>query len=309
MSSVLTIPRRRAATKLANVIEPRFGQVMCPSSAGFHPIAYTEWGDPDASRVAICVHGLTRQGRDFDPLAVALVQRGYRVVCPDLAGRGRSGWLGNPADYGLPQYASDMIMVIARTGAAEIDWVGTSLGGLTGIHFAAMSQAPIRRLVINDVGPFLPGEVLARFGIYLNRMPKSFANFHAAEAYFREVLAPYGRLGDAEWFHLTKHSIARDPDGRFRLLIDPEIGRPFRSMMFFNVSMWQQWDSIACPVMVLRGEYSDLLTPDVAQAMTQRGPRAKLVEFQECGHAPALMDHRQIGTVVHWLTQDDVTPG
>jgi pimeloyl-ACP methyl ester carboxylesterase len=309
MSSVLTPLRRRVPTTPAHKIEPRFGEVMCPSSSGFHPVAYTEWGDPDAARVAICVHGLTRQGRDFDPLAVALAQRGYRVICPDLAGRGRSGWLGNPSDYGLPQYASDMIMVLARSGATEIDWIGTSLGGLTGIHFAAMPQAPIRRMVINDVGPFLPGDVLGRFGTYLNRMPKSFANFHAAEAYFREILAPYGRLGDAEWFHLTKHSIARDPDGRFRLLIDPGIGRPFQSMLFFSVSMWRQWDMIECPVLVLRGEHSDLLTREIAQSMTERGPRAKLVEFPECGHAPALMDHRQIGTIVHWLTREDVTTG
>ena len=133
-------------------------------------------------------------------------------------------------------------------------------------------------------------------------MPKSFAHFHAAEAYFREILAPFGRLGDAEWFHLTKHSIARTPEGRFRLLVDPGIGNVFRPVMFYNVSMWRQWESIGCPVLVIRGEHSDLLTRDVARSMTQRGPRAKLVEFPECGHAPALMDHRQIGTVVHWLS-------
>lgn len=302
MSDVLAPPRRRAPTVRAASIEPRFGQVMCPSSAGFHAMSYTEWGDPDAERVAICVHGLTRQGRDFDPLAVGLVQRGYRVLCPDLAGRGLSEWLADPADYTLPQYASDIIMLLARCGAAQVDWIGTSLGGLLGMHLAAMEGSPIRRMVINDVGPFLPGDVLARFGAYLNHMPKSFANFHAAEAYFREILAPYGRLGDAEWFHMTKYSIARNEDGRFRLLIDPELGRPFRSMLSFSVSMWRQWDAMTCPVLVLRGEHSDLLTRDVAYAMTQRGPRAKVVEFPDVGHAPALMDHRQVGTIGHWLT-------
>ncbi|MBV9654157.1 MAG: alpha/beta fold hydrolase [Acetobacteraceae bacterium] len=306
MSSALTRARSPATVARRDAVTPRSQQVLCQSRSGFHAIAYTEWGDPHAPRVAVCVHGLTRQGRDFDALAVALVQRGYRVVCPDLAGRGRSDWLGDPEDYAVPQYVSDMVTMLARTGAAEIDWIGTSLGGITGIHVAAMEKAPIRRMVVNDIGPFLPWNALTRLGNYLRALPTSFANFYAAEAYFREILAPFGRLGDTEWFHLTKHSIAREADGRFRLLVDPGIGHVFRPVMFYNVSMWRQWDAIRCPVLVLRGEHSDLLTRDVAYSMTQRGPRAKLVEFPECGHAPALMDHRQIGTVVHWLTRDSL---
>jgi pimeloyl-ACP methyl ester carboxylesterase len=305
--------RRRTAKERAAAIAPRLVTVPCLSGSGFHNIAYTEWGSPGADRVAICVHGLTRQGRDFDPLAAALVQRGYRVLCPDLAGRGRSDWLVNHEDYGMAQYASDMAMVLAHSGAyrggTEIDWIGTSLGGLIGIHLAALPGSPIRRMVVNDIGPFLPWEALGRIGSYLKIMPKSFGNFYAAEAYFREVLAPFGRLGDSEWFHLTKHSIANNDDGRWRLLVDPGVARAFRTIPFFNVSLWQQWDAIHCPVLVLRGEHSDLLGRDVAVSMTRRGPRAHLVEFPECGHAPALMDHRQIGTVVHWLTQETVTPG
>jgi pimeloyl-ACP methyl ester carboxylesterase len=293
----------RKTTRAA--IEPRFGEVLCGSRSGLHKVAYVEWGDPAAERVALCVHGLTRQGRDFDPLAVALVQRGYRVVCPDLVGRGRSGWLGDPQDYGLPQYVSDMITVLARIGAAQVDWIGTSLGGLTGISTAAMDLAPIRRMVINDVGPFLPWQALGRIATYVRKMPKSLPNWHAAEAYFREVLAPYGNLGDAEWLHLTKYSLSHDPDGRYRLLVDPAISNAMRPMMFYNVSMWQQWDAIRCPVLVLRGEHSDLLSRETAHEMTMRGPRAKLVEFAACGHAPALMDYRQVGTVVHWLMQPD----
>jgi pimeloyl-ACP methyl ester carboxylesterase len=277
---------------------------MCHSTTGFHSIAYTEWGDPAAKRVALCVHGLTRQGRDFDALAVALVQRGYRVVCPDLAGRGRSGWLADSDNYSVAQYASDMITVMARIGATEVDWIGTSLGGLTGIHVGGLSRAPIRRMVVNDIGPVLSWHALGRLGAYLQVMPSSFANFHAAEAYFREILAPFGALGDAEWYHLTKHSIERQADGRFRLLVDPGIGRVFRTVRFSNLTLWRQWDSIRCPVLLLRGEHSDLLPRSVALAMTQRGPRATLVEFAGVGHAPALMDHNQISTVVDWLTRD-----
>ena len=291
------------------MIAPRLRHLASRSPSGFHSIAYAEWGDPASPRVALCVHGLTRQGRDFDPVALALAQRGYRVVCPDLPGRGRSGWLSDPEDYVLPQYVNDMTVMLARTGAEEVDWVGTSLGGLIGIQLAAMRNAPIRRMVINDVGPFLSWQALGRLGAYVQRMPRSFSNFHAAEAYFREILAPYGQLGDTEWFHLATHSIQREAEGRYRLLIDPDISRAFRPVMFFNVSMWQQWDAIRCPVLVLRGEHSDLLTRDVAQSMKQRGPRAKLVEFPECGHAPALMDHRQIGTVVDWLTRDAAAAG
>jgi pimeloyl-ACP methyl ester carboxylesterase len=286
-----------------SAIEPVLRNVLCHSRSGLHNIAYTEWGKPDAARVAICVHGLTRKGRDFDPLAVALVQRGYRVICPDLAGRGLSDWLGDPQDYALPQYISDMVTVLARSGVAEVDWIGTSLGGLTGMHVAAMAKAPIRCMVVNDIGPFLPWQALSRIGTYVGKMPKSLANWPAAEAYFREVLAPYGSLGDTEWLHLTKHSLKRDPDGRYRLLVDPAISRALRTVMFYNVSMWQQWDAIRCPVLVLRGEYSDLLSVDVAREMTQRGPPTKVVEFPNCGHAPALMDHRQIGTIVNWLSQ------
>jgi pimeloyl-ACP methyl ester carboxylesterase len=286
-------------------IEPRFGQVLCHSRSGLHAVAYTEWGGPDAARTALCVHGLTRQGRDFDPLAAALVQRGYRVICPDLVGRGRSDWLAEPEDYGMPVYVSDMITVLARSGAGEIDWIGTSLGGLIGMQVASLAKSPIRRLVMNDIGPFLPWKALSRIGDYLRKIPKSLPSWYAAEAYFREVLAPYGSLGDAEWMHLTKYSVAHEPDGRYRLLVDPAIRRPFRPVMFYNVNLWQQWDAVRCPVLALRGEHSDLFPPEVAEEMTQRGPGAKLVEFPDCGHAPALMDYRQVATVVRWLTMPD----
>lgn len=286
---------------------PRLRSVGSLSKSGHHRIAYAEWGDPNASKVAICVHGLTRQGRDFDALAVALAERGYRVLCPDLPGRGRSDWLADKSAYDLQQYVADMVMVLARAAARgeEVDWIGTSLGGLVGIVMASMDGAPLRRMVVNDVGPLLPSRALLRLGQYLWSMPKSFANFHAAEAYFREILAPYGSLGDSEWFHLTTHSIARGEDGRFRLLIDPGIGRVFQNVMYYSVNMWRQWDQVRCPVLVLRGQHSDLLTPEIAGEMARRGPATRMIEFPSCGHAPALMDHRQIGAVVNWLTRPD----
>jgi pimeloyl-ACP methyl ester carboxylesterase len=302
MSETIDSPRTLESD---SSIGPRFVNVTSLSKTGHHRIAYTEWGDPAASKVAICVHGLTRQGRDFDPLAVALAERGYRVLCPDLPGRGRSEWLKDSNGYDLQQYVTDMSMVIARARVEHVDWIGTSLGGLIGMVMASMKASPLRRMVVNDVGPYLPSHALSRLGKYLWSMPKSFGNFHAAEAYFREILAPYGPLGDSEWFHLTTHSIVRGADGRFRLLIDPGIGRLFKNVMYYSVNMWPQWDRVSCPVLILRGQYSDLLTPEIAREMSGRGPASKLIEFPDCGHAPALMDYRQIGPVVKWLTQPD----
>jgi pimeloyl-ACP methyl ester carboxylesterase len=285
--------------------DPRLDELTSVSTSGCHRISYAEWGPPDSDKIAICVHGLTRQGRDFDPLALALVRHGYRVLCPDLPGRGRSGWLRNPHDYDLPQYVRDMVMVIARSRAKQIDWIGTSLGGLVGMQVASMAGTPVHRLVINDVGPYLPLNALARLGRYVWSMPKSFANFHAAEAYFREILAPYGVLGDSEWFHLTTHSIQHGPDGRVRLRIDPQIGTALKPAIGYSLSMWRQWDKIRCPVLLLRGEHSDLLPRSVAEEMRRRGPRAKLIEFPDCGHAPALLNHAQIAPVVQWITQTE----
>ena len=287
-----------------NAAAPRFGAVMSLSKSGNHRLAYTEWGDPGAARTAICVHGLTRQGRDFDPLALALAGQGYRVLCPDLPGRGRSDWLLDPSDYDLQQYVADMVMLLARAGAAKVDWIGTSLGGLIGFQMASMRRSPIRRMVINDVGPLLPAQALLRFGKYLSSMPESFADLPAAEAYFREILAPYGALSDREWVHLTTHSVSRRDDGRYRLLVDPGIGHVFRNVMYVSVSMWRQWDAVCCPVLILRGAESDLLTPEIAREMGRRGPPSTLVEIPGVGHAPTLMEPSQIDTIVHWLTRD-----
>ena len=280
----------------------RTSEVLSISRRRFHRIAYTEWGDRNSSRVAVCVHGLTRQGRDFDFLAAALAAEGYYVVCPDLAGRGRSGWLPDPEDYALPQYAVDMTTLIARLGVDEVDWVGTSLGGLIGMVLAGMPHSPIRRLVINDIGPYLPWAALRRIGDYLRRAPSHFPDMAAAESYHREVLAPFGELTDAQWSHLTRHSVMPDGDG-YRLNYDPGIVQAFRPGRVYNLSLWGYWDAIRCPVLVLRGAESDLLLPHTAAEMARRGPEAEVIEIEGCGHAPALLDDEQIGIVADWLAQ------
>ena len=282
-------------------VRPRHGQVAGVSKVSFHRIAYTEWGPEDARRVVVCVHGLSRQGRDFDRLAAFLAQRGYRVICPDLPGRGRSDWLKNPDEYGLPQYCVDMTVLLASLHAESVDWIGTSLGGLVGMVMAALPGSPIQRLVVNDIGPFLAWPALYRIGAYLRQMPTQFRDFAAANAYYREILSTFGELDDEDWHQLTEHSIERTEDGRYRMLCDPGIAQAFRPGLLYNLNLWKYWDAIQCPTLLLRGEHSDLLLRDTAQQMTTRGPLATLVEIPGCGHAPPLLAQEQIDIVADWF--------
>ncbi len=266
---------------------------------GFHRIHYTEWGDPANPRVLVCVHGLTRTGRDFDDLARALEAR-YRVLCPDVAGRGQSDWLSYKTDYGYPLYASDMAALIARSGAESVDWVGTSMGGLIGMMLAAYPGSPIRRLVVNDVGPFIPRAAIARIAAYVGQ-PVRFPDLATLEAYLRQIAAPFGPLSDEQWRHLAVHNARRLEDGQYTFAYDPGIAEGFRALEDTDVDLWPVWDAIRCPVLLLRGEHSDVLRREDAELMEQRGPGARLVQFKGIGHAPALMAPDQIGTVRDWL--------
>jgi len=279
---------------------PRLASYLGLSAGGFHRLAYAEWGAPHARQVALCVHGLTRSGRDFDALAGALALAGLRVACPDVVGRGRSDRLADPAGYGYPQYLADMSALIARLDVPRVDWVGTSMGGLMGMLMAAQPNTPLRRLVVNDVGPFIPKAAVTRIGEYVGRDPR-FADLAAAEAYFREVHAPFGPLTDAQWRHLTEHSLAAAEDGGYRLAYDPAIAAPFRVEEPQDVDLWPVWEAIEIPVLVLRGAASDLLLAETAAEMAARGPRAEVVEIPGCGHAPALMDEAQTALVRDWL--------
>jgi pimeloyl-ACP methyl ester carboxylesterase len=270
--------------------------------SGFHLLAYADWGPQDADIPVICVHGLTRQGRDFDYLARDLAARGRRVTCPDLAGRGRSSRLRSPDEYALPQYCADMNALIARLGADAVDWVGTSLGGLIGIVLAGLPGSPIRRLVVNDIGPYLPWTGLSRIGQYMADMPPGFADVDDAEAYFREVLAPFGVLSDEHWFHITRHSIAWDDRRhRYEMLCDPQIAHAFRSPWQYSLDLWKYWRAINVPVLVLRGTESDLLPADLAVQMAERNPGMRLHEIADVGHAPTLMTADQIEVVADFL--------
>jgi pimeloyl-ACP methyl ester carboxylesterase len=266
---------------------------------GFYRMSYMEWSGPVGAPTVICVHGLTRNGRDFDMLAEAL-SSDFRVVCPDVLGRGKSDWLEHTEDYDFPVYIASMAQLIARLDAPEVLWVGTSMGGLIGMLTAALPNAPIKRLVINDIGPLLAKEGIARIATYVGKDP-SFPDLVALEAYQREIAASFGPLTDAQWRHLATHAARTKPDGSLGLAYDPRIADTFRNAAPADVDLWPQWDRMACPTLVLRGANSDLLRRPDAMAMTQRGPRATLVEFAGIGHAPALMAHDQIAAVRGFL--------
>ncbi len=269
---------------------------------GFHRLNYYEWGDPANSRVVICVHGLTRNGRDFDDIARAL-SSDYRVLCPDVSGRGKSEWLTHKEDYSYPVYCADMAALIARSGAKTVDWIGTSMGGLIGMLLAAQPNSPIRKLVMNDVGPFIPKASLERLSTYVGK-PVSYDSFEAFEQYVRVVSASFGPLSDAQWRHLTETTARRRDDGRWGTNYDPAIALPFTGPIA-DVVLWPFWDQVHCSTLLLRGQESDLLLSETAREMTTRGPRAKLVEFAGIGHAPMLMADDQINVVREFLLGQD----
>jgi pimeloyl-ACP methyl ester carboxylesterase len=266
-------------------------------------MAYVEWGDPANPKVLVCVHGLTRSGRDFDFLAQALADE-YRVVCPDVVGRGRSDWLRNKSLYALPQYCADMTTLLARLDVETVHWVGTSMGGLIGMALACQPETPITRLVLNDVGPVIQGGSLERIGEYLGRAPR-FDGIEQAEAFVRFVSAPFGNFSDEQWRHLTVHVTRTASDGKVEFAYDPGIAQPFREMQQAgggkDIELWPLYDGIACPTLLLRGVNSDLLAHDTALEMSRRGPCARLVEVPGVGHAPMFMDAAQVAPVREFL--------
>jgi len=274
--------------------------VQCASARGLHRIAYREWGDPRNAKVLVCVHGLTRCARDFDALAAALSDR-YRVVCPDVAGRGDSEWLADPMLYQFPQYVSDMVTLVARLDVESVHWVGTSMGGLIGMLLAAQANTPVQRLVVNDAGPVVSKASLERIATYVGMAP-AFPDMETAEQYVRAVSVTFGPHSDAEWRFLTEVVMRRNADGTLRLHYDPKLAEPVRANMpEKDLEMWEVWDAIRCPTLVLRGAQSDLLTRETCAKMAGRGPRAKVIEIPGVGHAPTLMHADQIKLVREFL--------
>ena len=278
---------------------PRENRFRSLSAHGFHRVVYREWGAPDNPRVVVCVHGLTRNGRDFDFLAQRLAGR-FRVLCPDMPGRGDSEWLRNPGDYGFPTYLTALTAMLAHARTDRVAWVGTSMGGLLGMVMAAQPETPVAKLVVNDVGPVIEGQALTRIAAYVGLDP-TFDTFEALEAHIRAVSAPFGALSDAQWHALALSTARECPDGRWRLKYDPGIAVSFRTAAAQNTDLWAIWDAIACPTLLLRGAQSDLLSSATAAEMRLRGPKPDMVEFPGVGHAPMFLSDEQIAPVEAFL--------
>ncbi len=283
--------------------EPRLHHVQCLDSRGLHRMAYWEWGDSANPKVLVCVHGLARQGRDFDTLARALCSE-YRVVCPDVVGRGQSDWLPDPMGYQVPAYVADMVTLLARLNPQIVHWVGTSMGGLIGMGVASLANSPVRRLVLNDVGPVIQAQALQRIGAYLG-LPMRWDSVEAAAAYMLGISKGFGPHTEAQWLALTRPMLRADGAG-FKPHYDPAVALPFRAVTpelatAAEAQLWRSYDAIACPTLLLRGADSDLLSRETAQAMAQRGPRALLREFDGVGHAPMLVVEDQVEAVSKFL--------
>lgn len=285
----------------------RQGSVRCLSPAGFHQMAYVEWGDPENPRVLMCVHGLTRCCRDFDQLARSLAGD-YRVVCPDIVGRGQSDWLRDKQHYQVPQYCADVNGLLAhiagRAPITTLHWVGSSMGGLIGMALAAQPGTPVQRLVLNDVGPVVTAVSVARISEYLGNAPR-FTSMDEAIAYVRAVSATFGPHSDAQWRFLTEHVVRQTESGGVEFRYDPGIALPFKALAAAgngqDITLWPIYDAIRCPTLLVRGAQSDLLTEATAQAMTERGPCASRVDLAGVGHAPTLLSTDQIAPVRQFL--------
>ena len=287
--------------------EPVLRDLQCLDNRGLHRMAYWQWGDAANPKVLVCVHGLTRQGRDFDALARSLCGD-YRVVCPDVVGRGRSDWLADPAGYAVPGYVADMVSLLARLDAEVVDWVGTSMGGLIGLGLASLDGAPVRKLVLNDVGPVIEAAALQRIGSYVGQSGFWRTLDEAADA-LAALSQGFGPHSRAQWLALTAPQLkpaTRDGVEGFTTRVDPGIAVPFRGITpelakAGEAMLWQAYDRLRCQTLLLRGAQSDLLSAETARAMTQRGPRAQLHEFPGVGHAPTLVHDDQIEVLRRFL--------
>ncbi|MBB3008110.1 alpha/beta fold hydrolase [Cupriavidus alkaliphilus] len=287
---------------------PRLGFVQCISPAGLHRMAYHEWGDPANPRVLVCAHGLTRTGRDFDAVARALCGD-YRVVCPDVVGRGRSEWLADASGYVVPQYVSDMVTLIARLNVEKVDWFGTSMGGLIGMGLAGLPKSPVRKLLLNDVGPRIAPSAVERIGAYLG-LPVRFKTFEEGLAYLQTISASFGRHSAEQWRELNAAILKpmQGADGlEWGLHYDPQLALPFRkstpeAIAAGEAALWRSFEAIEAPVLVVRGAQSDLLLRETVAEMVARGKHVSSVEVPDVGHAPTFVDPAQIAIVRQFFT-------
>jgi pimeloyl-ACP methyl ester carboxylesterase len=264
-----------------------------------------EWGEEQNPNVLICMHGLMRNAYDFEELASAL-SKDYRVLAVDVVGRGQSDWLQNYQNYNYGTYVSDLLTLCFSLNLTQVDWVGTSMGGLIGMMIASLPNSPIRKLVMNDIGAYVPQAALHRIATYISKKAPHFADLHAAELYFREVYQPFGELSAAQWQHIAKHSVRSIPEGGLTLIYDPNIPKAFipegqTAETIQAVELWELWKNVQCPTLILHGAESDLLLPETLARMQQTRANVHSITVPKVGHAPSLMIPEQITWIRDWL--------
>lgn len=291
--------------------QPTLNFVNCPDVQAQRRMAYWLWGEPNADHIIMCAHGLSRQGRDFDVLAQALCEAApgkLRVVCPDVVGRGKSDWLKDPMGYQIPQYVADMLALIAQLQPKTLDWVGTSMGGLIGVVVCGQPDlplpVPVRKLILNDVGPAIEWLAIQRIGQYLGKAAQFESVQQAADAMWT-ISSSFGPHTKEQWLALSQAMVKPSGAG-FALHYDPAIAIPFSSATEESTKqgeaiLWALYDNIKAETLITRGAQSDLLSVSTAQAMTQRGPKAQLVEFADVGHAPTFIATDQVKAAVDFL--------
>ncbi len=270
--------------------------VQCSSGDAQHRMAYHAWGDPNNSKVLLCVHGLTRRGSDFKTLAQAMC-KDYYVVCPDVVGRGDSDRLSNPMLYAIPQYVADITELVKKLGVSQVDWFGTSMGGLIGMVYAAMPKSPIRRMLINDVGPKIEPEAIKRLGSYVGQ-PFAFANRADALTRLNQICASFGVHSPEEW-EIYNGPMLIQRDGVWIMHYDPNISVPFAAVNPImakagEMAMWHAFKQIHIPILIVRGGDSDLLSAVTVAEMCKVNPHARSIEIPNVGHAPAFVKPEQI---------------
>lgn len=287
------------------------------SEEGFHRVVYEEWGkEGDTNIPLLCVHGLTRNSHDFDPLANFLQFRGLHIFCPDVVGRGDSDWLKNPLHYTYEQYLADMNSMIARTHAHQVDWIGTSMGGLIGLVMASLPKSPIRKLVLNDVGPQISLKGIIRLGKYAGKDP-DFHSMEEAKSYFKNIYAGFGNLTEEQWQKLTENGVYEISPGKFVTKLDHGIKawqaksklawqmllHPRKALegTFFDIDMWHLWRNINCPVLVIHGENSDVLSNNTIEKMKEIHPNTDVLKIPDAGHAPLLINTDEHEFIYQWL--------
>lgn len=276
--------------------------IISSNHAGKHRIVYQDWGDENNPNVLICVHGLSRNSRDFDMLASHL-SKDYRVIAPDIVGRGQSDWLPDPSLYTLEQYINDMVLLVNDLGVDQIDWLGTSLGGIIGMAIAAGHASPIKRLVLNDIGPIIKKEAIAFLATSLAQTPQ-FNSLEELTGFLREAYVATGRLEDYHWEHLATHDHRVTPEGTYVRNFDPNITQGLATINAGeDMDMWDLWKAVKCPTLVLHGEQSMILTPAICDEMKALHPDTTVIDIPGVGHTPSLLLQEHIDVVEQWLAK------